>query len=219
MICDISHIFCGHSVAYSVSTFIYCEPFLLHHASKGKKRRKIWESQSQAKERAPTVLPTLSDDEHEDSTHSSRASSPMQSEFGGSDVADPPTSPTGITTPIPIPAPDEVPSSIHSQEASQKDNRKKEPLFLTDEQQADVIDWQKENTIIYNKGVREYRNTEKKKKLWADKAKELGGALSSFKPGWTVWGSNMADWLRPSQDRKRRITQRGEHGSWRNSVF
>ncbi len=121
------------------------------------------------KERAPKVLPTLSDDEHEDSTHSSRASSDMQS--GGSDVAAPPTSPTGTTTPIPIPAPDEVPSSMPSQEASQKASRKKEPLLLTDEQQADVIDWLKENTIIYNKRLREYRNTEKKNKLWADKAK------------------------------------------------
>ncbi len=98
----------------------------------------------------------------------------MQSEFGGSDVAYPPTSPYGTTAPIPIPAPDEVPSSMHSQEASQKANRKKEPLFWTDEHQTDVIDWLKENTIIYNKLLREYRNTEKKNKLWADKAKELG---------------------------------------------
>ncbi len=129
---------------------------------------------SQAKERAAKVLPILSDDEHEDSAHSSRASSSMQSEFGGSDVADPPTSPTGTTTSIPIPAPDEVPSSMPSQEASQKASRKKEPLFLTDEQQADVIDWLKENTIIYNKRLREYRNTENQNKLWAGKDKELG---------------------------------------------
>ncbi len=112
------------------------------------------------KERAPNVLPRLSDDEHEDSTHYSRASSPMQSECGGSHVAAPPTSPTGTTTPIPIPAPDEVPSSMPCQAS-----RKKEPMFLTDEQQADVIDWLKENTIIYNKRLREYRNTDKKNKL------------------------------------------------------
>ncbi len=42
-------------------------------------------------------------------------------------------------------------------------------MFLTDEQQADVIDWLKENTIIYNKYLREYMNTEKKNKLCADK--------------------------------------------------
>ncbi len=63
-------------------------------------------------------------------------------------MADQPTSPTRIhtstPTPIPIPAP-ELPSSMPSHEVSQK-TRKKEPLFLTDEQQADVIDWLKENT-------------------------------------------------------------------------
>ncbi len=41
------------------------------------------------KEKAPKVLPSISDDEpHEESPHSSRASSPMHSEFGGSDVAE-----------------------------------------------------------------------------------------------------------------------------------
>ncbi len=63
----------------------------------------------------------------------------------------------------PTPAPD-LPYSMRGQEASQK-TRKKEPLFLTDEQQADVIDWLKENPIIYNKSMREYRNPEKKNKL------------------------------------------------------
>ncbi len=125
------------------------------------------------KERAPKVLPKLSDDEHEDRTHSSRASRSMQSEFGGTEVGDPPTSSTGSTTPVSIP-PDKVPSSMPSQEASQKTSRNKEPLFWTDEQQADVIDWLKKNTIIYNKHLREYRNTEKKNKLWADNAKDLG---------------------------------------------
>ncbi len=95
----------------------------------------------------------------------------IQSDFGGTDVADPPTSPTH--TRIPITA-SELPSSLPNHEASQKASMKKEPLFLTEEQQADMIDWLKENTIIYNKRLREYRNTEKKNKLWDDKDKELG---------------------------------------------
>ncbi len=49
-----------------------------------------------------------------------------------------------------------------SQEASQKVSKKKEPLFLSDEQQVDVIDWLKDNAIIYNKLLQEYRNTDKK---------------------------------------------------------
>ncbi len=57
-----------------------------------------------------------------------------QSEFGGSDVAEPPISPIHIS------APDDVPSSMPSQEASQKASKKKEALFLNNEQQADVID-------------------------------------------------------------------------------
>ncbi len=115
------------------------------------------------------MLPTLSDDEpHEESTQSSMAFSPMQSEFGGRDVAEPPTSP------MHIPAPDDVPSSMPSQEASQKASQKNEPLFCSDEKQADVIDWLKDNTIIYNKRRWEYRNTDKQIKLSGDKAKELG---------------------------------------------
>ncbi len=129
------------------------------------------------KERAPKVLPTLSDDDQEDSTHSSRASTPIQSDFGGSNVADPPTSPTPTPTPIPIAVP-ELPSSMPSQEASQKASRRKEPLFL--------IDWLKENTIIYNKRLREYRNTEKKTNSGLTRPMNWVWTLSSFKPGWTV---------------------------------
>ncbi len=133
---------------------------------RGRKTRKSRKARAKsAKERASKVLPILSDDEHEDSTHSSRASSSMQSEFGGTDVGDPPTSPSGSTTPVSIPPPDEVLSSMPSQEASQKASGNKGPLFLTDEQQTDVFDWLKENAIIYNKHLREYRNTEKNNKL------------------------------------------------------
>ncbi len=81
------------------------------------------------KERVSKVLPTLSDDDPEDGTHSSRTSTPIQSDFGGNDVADPLTSSTHTTTPIPFPAP-ELPSSMPSQEAPQKASRKREPLFL-----------------------------------------------------------------------------------------
>ncbi len=74
---------------------------------RGRKARHSGKARTKSvKEMVPKVLPTLSDDEHEDSTHSSRASNPMESEFGGSDVGDPPTSPTGTTTPISIPPPD-----------------------------------------------------------------------------------------------------------------
>ncbi len=114
----------------------------------------------------------------------------MQSEFGASDVAEPHTSP------IHIPAPDEVPSSMSSQETSQNASRKKEPLFLTDEQQADMIDWLKDNAIIYNKRLWEYRNTEKKNKLWCDKAKELG-----------VDPLNLQIWVDSMRSRYGRLTQ------------
>ncbi len=108
-------------------------------SQRGRKGGKSSKARAKPTERAPKALPTLSDDEsHEESTQSSRASSPMQSEFGGSDVAEPPISP------IPIPAHDDVPSSMTSQEASQKNRKKKEPLFLSDKQQADVIDFVEE---------------------------------------------------------------------------
>ncbi len=53
-------------------------------------------------------------------------------------------------------------------------------------------------------------------KLWADKAKELGVDPIKLQ---TWVDSIRSRYGRPSQDREWRITQRGQCGSWRNSVF
>ncbi len=93
--------------------------------------------------------------DEEDSVHSSMASTPLPSDVGDSGVGDIPASPI-----IP-PSQDIAPSMSYSQEASQR-SKKSEALFLTGAQQEDVIDW-----------IRSYRNSDKKRKLWADKAKAM----------------------------------------------
>ncbi len=91
---------------------------------------------------------------------------PLPSEVGDSEVGD-------ITASTIIPHSQNIaPSKFSSQEASQR-SKKGEALFLTDAQQEDVIDWMREQVIIYNKSLRDYRNSEKKRKLWADKAKAM----------------------------------------------
>ncbi len=107
---------------------------------------------ARVKPRVPKVLTPISDEE--DSVHSSRASTPLPSEVGDSDVGDIP-----VSTIIP-PSQDIAPSMSSSQEASQR-SKKSGALFSTDAQQEDVIDWMREQAIIY-KSLRDYRNSEKK---------------------------------------------------------
>ena len=59
-------------------------------------------------------------------------------------------------------------------EGSLANKKKKDPLYITDDQADDIIQWLKEHPCIYNKGLRDYRDTAKKSKLWQDKAKDLG---------------------------------------------
>jgi len=49
-----------------------------------------------------------------------------------------------------------------------------QPNPLTPAQEQDVADWVGENTILYDKSLRDYKDTTKRDKLWADKAAELG---------------------------------------------
>ena len=62
---------------------------------------------------------------------------------------------------------------LDEEEAGKKKSKKKDALYLTDEQQDDIIQWLQDNPIVYNRRLREYRNTEKKHKLWEDKAREM----------------------------------------------
>lgn len=60
--------------------------------------------------------------------------------------------------------------------------KRDEPCQLTTEQEVELVSWFQENRCLYDKSLREYRETEKKKKIYEDKAHELGltGELTLF---------------------------------------
>ncbi len=123
--------------------------------------RKVAKSvKARVKPKAPKVLTPISDEE--DSVHYSRTSTPIPSD---SEVEELPA------FPIIPPSQDIAPSMSSSKETSQR-SKKGEALFLTDALQEDVIDWMREQAIIY-KSLRDYWNSDKKRKLWADKAKAM----------------------------------------------
>ncbi len=61
--------------------------------------------------------------------------------------------------------------------ASIRKKRKNKPYFystLTEAQKEEVIDWLKDEPFIYAKRLTDYKDSQKKKKLWEDKAADMG---------------------------------------------
>ena len=54
-------------------------------------------------------------------------------------------------------------------------SQKKKRVYnnVTDEQEELLVNWLKDNPILYNKGLKEYKNKEKKTAMWTDKAQQL----------------------------------------------
>ena len=46
--------------------------------------------------------------------------------------------------------------------------------MLTDAVEGDLIEWVKQTPCLYNKGLKDYRDAQKRNRLWHDKAEELG---------------------------------------------
>lgn len=55
-----------------------------------------------------------------------------------------------------------------------KKKTKRNAIFLTSEQEEDIVNWLSKNEWLYSKGKADFRNKEKKEKAWEDKAEELG---------------------------------------------
>ena len=51
-----------------------------------------------------------------------------------------------------------------------KKQARKHALNLTDEQESTLIEWLKVNDMLYNKGSKEYKDTQKKTRMWNDMA-------------------------------------------------
>ncbi len=47
-------------------------------------------------------------------------------------------------------------------------------LFFSDEDEACVMEWLADHPLMYNKKIKEYKETDKKEKLWDELGAELG---------------------------------------------
>jgi len=74
--------------------------------------------------------------------------------------------------------------------AAARKKRKNKPYYyttLTDAQKEEVIDWLKDNPSIYAKRLTDYKDSQKKEKLWEDKAADMGVEVADLK---TFYKSN-----------------------------
>ena len=46
--------------------------------------------------------------------------------------------------------------------------------MLSDDVEDDLIEWVKQTPCLYNKGLKDYRDAQKRNRLWHEKAEELG---------------------------------------------
>ena len=69
--------------------------------------------------------------------------------------------------------PGDADECTESESVKRKQRKVRDRLNLSQEQEEDLANWLQDNPMLYNKGSRDYKDTEKKKKLWEDKAKEL----------------------------------------------
>lgn len=64
-------------------------------------------------------------------------------------------------------------AEAESQPAPKSKRTKRKALVLTEEQEVDLAEWIRIHPEIYSKGLKSYKDSGRKKKLWDDKAEEL----------------------------------------------
>ena len=72
--------------------------------------------------------------------------------------------------------PDPQPQShpVQSQDIHLPQRKKRRAaLNLSDQEEVHRVEWVKDNEIVYNKGLRVYKDTKRKQQLWEDKAREM----------------------------------------------
>ncbi len=64
---------------------------------------------------------------------------------------------------------------IHPTQPDPSKRRMKSTCFiLSDEDEAHVVEWLADHPLMYNKRIKEYKETDKKEKLWVELGAELG---------------------------------------------
>ena len=116
-------------------------------------------------------------DEGEDAPNVS-SDGPPPSPTPPPDMDGPPPSPTpppDMDGPPPSPTPpDDVSDSTHlSSEPGKKSRKKNVSWWFPERTEAELAEWYKENPIFYDRKRRDYKDTEKKRKLLEDKAKDI----------------------------------------------
>ena len=61
----------------------------------------------------------------------------------------------------------------HDTQPEKRKKKKAVPLTLTEQQEDDVVEWIRDNPILYSKGLKEYKDTARKQRLWEEKGREL----------------------------------------------
>ena len=76
--------------------------------------------------------------------------------------------------PSPTPPPDEVSDSAHlSSDAAKKSRKKNIACWFPERTEAQLAEWYQENPKFYDRKRRDYKDSEKKRKLLKDKAKDI----------------------------------------------
>ena len=105
-----------------------------------------------------------------------KAALPSPAQFV-SDTVEPVADPSRSPSRSPARSLDVSPPISPTQEPSKK--RRARPVNLSEAQEDSLVEWIRENPLLYSKGLKEYKDTGKKTKLWIDKAREMdieGGA-------------------------------------------
>ncbi len=55
-----------------------------------------------------------------------------------------------------------------------KKRQKNRSVILSDDEETRVVEWLADHPLMYNKKIKEYKETDKKEKLWDDLGEELG---------------------------------------------
>ena len=90
----------------------------------------------------------------------------------------------------PQPAEDDLQDITPVPTAAARQKRTNKPYYystLTETQKEEVVDWLKDNPSIYSKRLTDYKDAQKKEKLWEDKAAVMGVEVAALK---TFYKSN-----------------------------
>ena len=131
-----------------------------------KKKKKTSGGKTGQKDRTPPSSPCPSpsppptdgsEQEEDESTNPETQLPPAESEDG--DTVGPVDSPTSKST-----------TTTSTQD---KKRKRRHNLILEEDMEEDIIEWLLQNPILYAKGMKEYKDTKKKQRMWERKAKEF----------------------------------------------